>query len=76
MLHKRFKGKNLKIYVVSVQQQQKGLDCGVFAIAFMASLVNKKDLTSMPCLEKMLRDHLYDSYKKEGLSHLQVPRKV
>ena len=63
----RFKGKNIKIDVVPVQQQQNGFDCGVYAIAFVVSLVNKKDLTSVSFDEKKLRDHLYDCCKQGRL---------
>ena len=48
----QFKGENIKIDIVAVQQQQYKFDCGVYAIAFMVSLVNKKDLTSIPIDEK------------------------
>ena len=47
MLHYMVQEKNIKIYVVLVQQQQNGFDCGVYAITFMVSFVNKKDLTSI-----------------------------
>ena len=60
----RFKEKKLKIDVVPVQQQQNVFDCGVYANAFMVSLVNKKDLTSISFNEKKLQDHLYDCWKK------------
>ena len=48
----RFKGKNIKIDIVPIQQQQNGFDCGVYAIAFMVSLVNKEDLASISFDEK------------------------
>ena len=63
----QFKRKNIKIDAVPVQQQQNGSDCGVYAIAFMASLVNKEDLTSISFDEKNLRDPLYDCYKQGRL---------
>ena len=63
----RFKGKNIKIDVVPVQQQQNGFDCGVYAIAFMVSLINKEDLTSITFDEKKSRDHFYDCYKQGRL---------
>ena len=34
----RYKGKNIKIDVMPVQQQQNGFDCGVYAIGIMVSL--------------------------------------
>ena len=43
----RFKGENVKIDIVPVQQQQNGFDCDVYPIAFMVSLVNKEDLASI-----------------------------
>ena len=63
----QFKGKNIKIDVVPVQQQQNGFDCGFYAIASMVSLVNKEDLTSISFDEKKLWDHLYDCYKQGRL---------
>ena len=50
-----------------VQQQQNGFDCGVYAIAFMVSFVNKEDLASISFDEKELGDHLYDCYKQGRL---------
>ena len=63
----RVKGKNVKIHVVPVQQQQTGFECGVYALAFMVSFVNKKDFTSISFNEKNLRDHLYDCCKNGRL---------
>ena len=48
----RFNEENIKVDVISVQQQQNWFDFGVYAIAFMVSLVNKKDLTSTSFDEK------------------------
>ena len=67
MLYNAIQGKNIKIDIVPVQQQQNGFDCGVNAIAFMVSLVNKEDLASISFDEKKLRDHLYDCYKQGRL---------
>ena len=63
MLYNTVQGGNIKIDVVLVQQQQNGFDCGIYVIAFMVSLVSKKDLTSISFDEERLRDHLYDCYK-------------
>ena len=51
----RFKGGNIKIDFVPVQQQQNGFDCGVYVIAFMVSLVNKEYLTSYLLMKKVAR---------------------
>ena len=48
----QFKGENIKIDIVPVQQQQNGFDCGVYVIVFMVSLVNKEDLASISFDEK------------------------
>ena len=63
----QFKGENIKIDIVPVQQQQNGFDCGVYAMAFMVSFVNKEDLASTSFDEKKLGDHLYDCYKQRRL---------
>ena len=68
MLYKHgSRGKILKLTFVRVQQQQNRFDCGAYAIAFMVSLINKKDLTSISFDEKKLRDHLYGCYKQGRL---------
>ena len=67
MLYNAIQGENIKIDIVPVQQQQNGFDCGVNAIAFMVSLVNKEDLASISIDEKTLWDHLYDSFKQGRL---------
>ena len=54
MLYNTIQGKNIKIDIVPVQQQQNGFDCGVCAIAFMVSLVNKEDLASIFFDEKKI----------------------
>ena len=63
----QFKGENIKIDIVPVQQQQDEFDYGVYAMAFMVSFVNKEDLASISFDEKKLGDHLYDCYKQGRL---------
>ena len=63
----QFKGENIKINIVPLQQQQNGFDCGVYAMASMVSFVNKKDLASISFDEKKLGDHLYDCCKQGRL---------
>ena len=63
----QFKGENIKIDIVPVQQQQNWFDCGVYAMAFKLSFVNKEDLANISFDEKKLGDHSYDCYKKERL---------
>ena len=62
----RFKGENIKIDFVPVQQQQNGFDYGVYAIVFMVSLVNKEDLTSISFNEKSCRMIYMITTNKEG----------
>ena len=62
----RFKGKKIKIDVVLVQQQQNGFDYGAYTIAFMTSLVNKKELTSISFDEKKLGIIYMIATSKEG----------
>ena len=62
----RFKGENIRIDVVAIQQQQNKFDCGVYAIAFMVSLVNKKDLTSIPIDKKSCHIIYMIATNKEG----------
>ena len=44
--------------VKSVQQQQNGTDCGVFAIAFLVSLLNGDDLSRQTYGNNLHRTHL------------------
>ena len=60
--------------VALVLQQQKGFDCGVYAIAFMVFLNNKEDLTSISFDEKNLQEYLYDCYKKGRLTPFPRPK--
>ena len=48
----RFKGENIKIDIVPVQQQQNGFQCGAYAIEFTVFLIKKEDLTSISFYEK------------------------
>lgn len=66
----RFKGENIKIDIVPVQQQQNGFQCGAYAIEFTVFLIKKEDLTSISFYEKKLRFHLYDCY------NFQVEKKM
>ena len=66
MLYNTVKRKNIKIDFVPVQQQQNGFDCGVYAIAFMVSFVNKEDLTSISFNEKSCGIIYMIATNKEG----------
>ena len=68
MLYNTIQGENIKIDVVAVQQQQNKFDCGIYAIAFMVSLVNKKDLTSIPIDEKSCEIIYMIAANKEGIT--------
>ncbi len=48
-----------KVTVASVQQQQKGFDCGIFAIAFATRLTLGQDPTSVEFNIPLMREHLY-----------------
>ena len=54
-----WQGKELYVDALSVQQQNNGVDCGVFAIAFATSLAFGKDPTETIYDERLLRKHLF-----------------
>ena len=78
MLYNTVQGENIKIDVVKIQQQQNGSDCGIYVIACMVFLVNKKDpLFYRHLLIKKCCEIIYMIVtKREGLCHFQVQMKI
>lgn len=60
--------KEMTYIVKTCQRQSNGYDCGVFAIAFAASLANGEDLTTRLYDPKNLRSHLIECFSSEKLS--------
>ena len=49
-------GDKVKIYIMDVQQQQNGSDCGAFAVAFAKAILMGKDPTQLEFIDP--RSHL------------------
>ena len=62
-------GKDSKIIVAPVQQQENGSDCGVFAITFAICLVYLVDPITVDFDIPKTRPHLI-SFSKSGFLHL------
>ena len=58
----------LDIHVKSVQQQNSGADCGVFAIAFSVSLLMGEDPETVSYDENALRRHLLDCLRTKNFT--------
>ncbi|EDO31540.1 predicted protein [Nematostella vectensis] len=56
------------INIKPVQQQNDGTDCGVFAIAFVTSILNGQDPSTASYNSKRLRPHLLSCIKNGRLS--------
>ena len=61
-------GKALRVRVRSVQQQRNGFDCGVFAIAFVTSLLHGEDPTLARYDDSAMRPHLLACLKQKKLT--------
>ena len=51
-----YQGDKVKIYIMDVQQQQNGSDCGAFAVAFAKAILMGKDPTQLEFIDP--RSHL------------------
>jgi polycystin 1L2 len=60
--------KEMTYIVKTCQRQSKGYDCGVFAIAFAASLANGEDPSTRLYDPKMLRPHLIECFSNGKFS--------
>ena len=62
------KDKHLAVTSISVQQQKKGRDCGLFAIAFAYHMARGDDVTKISFNQSMMRQHLTTCFKNQKLS--------
>ncbi len=66
----------LKIKALPVQQQTNGVDCGVYAIAFISYLVfNKKYPVEVTFDQKVMRHHLIRALAADRLSQFPIAEK-
>ena len=62
------KDKELAVTSLSVQQQKKAYDCGVFAIAFMYHMARGDDVTKIHFNQSLMRQHLLKCFENQKLS--------
>lgn len=62
------KDKELAVTSLSVQQQRRGSDCGLFAIAFAYHMARGDDVTKIQFNQSQMRQHLLKCFEDQKLS--------
>ena len=60
------------IVMKNMQRQEGSTDCGLFAIAVMASLAHKEDPSSITYDQNKMRKHLLECFSSKLLYHFQT----